>query len=65
MLEVFGRLNEHLGANGIDLTKDTATFGLPLTVDPKTERFTGPDAAPANALLRREYRKPFVVPQIA
>jgi len=65
MLEVFGRLNEHLGANGIDLAKDTATFGLPLTVDPKTERFTGPDSAPANALLRREYRKPFVVPQIA
>ncbi|HWA08670.1 MAG TPA: Gfo/Idh/MocA family oxidoreductase [Opitutaceae bacterium] len=65
MLEMFGRLNDHLGANGIDLTQSTATFGLPLTVDPKTERFTGSDAGPANALLRREYRAGYVVPEIA
>lgn len=65
LVEVFGRLADHLAANGIDLTKTPATFGLPLTVDPKTERFSGPDSAPANALLRREYRPPFVVPQLA
>ena len=36
-----------------------------LTVDAKAERFTGPDAAAANALLTRADRAPFVVPQLA
>jgi hypothetical protein len=65
MLETFGRLSDHLAANNIDLAKTPVTFGLPLTVDPISERFVGADVATANALLRRpEYRKPFVVPEI-
>lgn len=63
--EAFGRMAEHLAANGIDLDKTNATLGLPLTLDTSNERFTGEDAAKANALLTREYRKPFVVPQLA
>lgn len=65
MLETFGRLSEHLAANNIDLTKTPVTYGMPLTVDPVSERFVGSDVATANALLRRpEYRKPFVVPEV-
>jgi hypothetical protein len=30
-------------------------------LDAETERFTGPLAAEANALLSRKYRKPFVI----
>lgn len=35
-------------------------MGAFLTMDSKTERFTGNDKA--NQLLTRDYRKPFVVP---
>ena len=38
---------------------------MPLAVDPKAERFTGAGADAANAMLRREYRAPFVVPELA
>ena len=33
--------------------------------EPKAERFTGSNAAAANAMLKRDYRAPFTVPQIA
>jgi len=36
-------------------------LGSQLTLDPKAEKFIGNDDA--NALLTREYRKPFVVPR--
>ncbi len=65
LAEPFGRFAEHLAANGVDLDKTPATFGLPLTFDPPTERFTGENAAAANPYLSRDYRKPFVVPQVA
>ena len=51
---------EHLQVNEVDLAKEKATLGLMLTMDPQTERFTNSD--PANALLTRNYRAPFVVP---
>jgi hypothetical protein len=54
-------VTEHLAANGLDLVKTPLTLGAALAMDPKTERFTNSDAA--NALLTREYRKPFVVPE--
>jgi len=60
--ETFGRFKEHLAANGVDLTKTKATLGVWLKMDPKTERFIGNEKA--NALLTRDYRKPFVVPEI-
>ncbi len=58
--EALGRMEEHLGANNVDLHKTPATLGAILTMDPKAERFTG--NSEANRLLTREYRKPFVVP---
>jgi predicted dehydrogenase len=57
--ESFGRMLEHLKLNEVDLEKTQATLGPVLTMDPKTERFKGNDKA--NALLKREYRKPYVI----
>jgi predicted dehydrogenase len=62
--EANGRMIEHLRANNVDLGKTPLTAGMPLLVDAKSERFTGPDAARANAMLTREYRAPFVVPKV-
>ena len=65
LAEAYGRMKEHLATNNVDLGKTPATLGLPLQVDAKAERFTGANAAPANARLKRDYRAGFVVPQLA
>jgi hypothetical protein len=65
LAEAHGRMIEHLGANNVDLSRTPATLGLPLAIDSQTERFTGTNAAAANAMLKREYRKSFTVPQVA
>ena len=59
-LESLGRMEEHLTANGVDLRKTKLTLGMPLKMDGKKERFI--DNKGANALLTRDYRPPFVVP---
>jgi predicted dehydrogenase len=59
LAEMLGRMEEHLAANKVDLTKSPATLGAVLNMDPKTERF---DNKQANQMLTREYRRPFVVP---
>ena len=73
LAEVFGRMEEHLAGNKVDISFERALFqnktsdsmplslGAVLTMDPKTERFTG--NRKANQLLTRDYRKPFVVPE--
>jgi len=58
--ETLARMEEHLAANGVDLKQTQLTIGPKLKLDPKTERFV--DHAPANELLTRPYRAPFVVP---
>jgi predicted dehydrogenase len=63
--EVWGRFVEHTKANNVDLEKATTVLGPVLTFDTKTETWTGPEAAKANALMKREYRAPYVLPQIA
>jgi len=60
-VETFGRMGEHLAANGVDLKKTQATLGMFLKMDPKKETFT--NNKEASALLTREYRKPFIVPE--
>jgi predicted dehydrogenase len=60
-----GRMIEHLHANKVDLSATPLTRGVPLLVDAKAERFTGPDAARANAMLKDKYRAPFVVPSLS
>ena len=61
MAECFGRMQEHLAANGVELTKTPERLGAFLEMDPKTERFRGDRQA--NELLTREYRQPFAVPE--
>jgi predicted dehydrogenase len=63
--EANGRMLEHLRANEVDLGRTPLIAGVPLLVDAKRERFTGPHAERANEMLVREYRAPFVVPSFA
>jgi hypothetical protein len=62
--EAYGRMAEHLRANNVDVSSTPLTLGMPLLVDAKGERFTGPDAAAANAHLTRQYRAPFTIPTV-
>lgn len=55
------RMQQHLEANGLDLKQAKVTLGEVLKMNPRSERFIGNSAA--NALLTREYRKPFAVPE--
>ena len=64
LAEPFGRFIQHLAANEVDLKKTPATFGAPLTFAAATEKFTGENSGAANKLRRREYRAPWIVPQL-
>jgi predicted dehydrogenase len=59
-VDTIDRTREHLKANGVDLGKPQLGLGPWLDCDPKKEEFVG--NAAANAMLTRDYRKPFVVP---
>ncbi len=61
LAEAAGRMEQHLGANNVDLQKTPATLGAVLRMDARSERFPGNNMA--NLLLSREYRPPFVVPK--
>jgi predicted dehydrogenase len=63
LAEAFGRMGEHLAANNVNINTDKVTLGVPLKMDPKTERFLENDKA--NELLTRPYRAGFVVPEKA
>jgi hypothetical protein len=65
LVEAYGRMVEHLKANNVDLNTTPLTLGIPLIVDAKNERMTGPGSDKANKLLTRDYRAPFTVPSIA
>lgn len=54
------RTLDHLTANGVDLAKTPLSMGVDLTFDPDKEVFIDNDEA--NAMLTREYRGEFVVP---
>ncbi|HLY75535.1 MAG TPA: Gfo/Idh/MocA family oxidoreductase [Planctomycetota bacterium] len=60
--EAHDRLVAHLKDNGVDVDKVQFQVGKPIALDPKTERCADDEAA--NRLLTREYRRPYVVPQI-
>jgi len=61
-IDSYARMADHLTKNQIDFAK-TVTLGPWLELDPKKEQFTSNKAA--NKLLTREYRKPFVVPDLS
>lgn len=61
--ETFTKMVDHLRENGVDLDQTKLTLGPKLAIDAKNEKFV--NNASADALLGREYRKPFVVPNEA
>ena len=63
VLATLDRTLEHLRENEVDLAKTPLTLGAALQLDPAREAFLGNPNA--NALLTREYRKPFAVPSEA
>jgi hypothetical protein len=63
--DAFERCREYLRENEVNLDTTPVVLGSWVTFDPKKERFIKALADQANALSRRECRRPFVVPQIA
>jgi predicted dehydrogenase len=61
--EQFDGMVAHLTANGVDPSAPTLTLGDVVRLDPKTDICIGPNAEAANALARRTYRAPFVLPE--
>lgn len=61
--ESVDRLLEHLRANEIDIDSASVTLGPMLEFDAEREQFKS--SAAADKLLRREDRRPFVVPEIS
>ncbi len=62
--ETYDRLLEHLTKNNIDVAATKVTLGPLLTIDPKTEQYTGEFAAEANKLNMETYRKEFCIPAV-
>ena len=61
--DAYNRMVEHLvDKNEVDLKATPLTLGPVLTMDTKSETF--PNHKAANKLTTREYREPFVVPEI-
>jgi predicted dehydrogenase len=63
VVQTFMNLQENLTGVGVKLEDTSYQLGRVLTLDPKREQFIGDGAGTANALLTRDYRKPFVVPE--
>lgn len=64
--ERFGSMADHLGRNGVDLAQEDIVLGPMLKFNPQTEWAEGNGEldAPANRLATREYRAPYVVPEV-
>ncbi len=65
--QVWGQLIEDMEGqlSPFGLDGESLSFGPELHYDEKTERFRGDGAENANRFLRRDYRSPFSVPEIA
>ncbi|QDT07528.1 4-carboxy-2-hydroxymuconate-6-semialdehyde dehydrogenase [Rubripirellula lacrimiformis] len=61
---LIGEMTEHLSAYDMDFSNDQIRVSPMLTLDEKTEQFTGDNAQAANELLRRQYREGFEVPEL-
>lgn len=59
--ESYDRMVGFLGNNDVPVASATVSLGPTLLFDPRSERFL--DSSAANDLMKREYRKPFVLPE--
>ena len=57
-------MRQHAGAYGMKLEQKPFLLSKSFEVDPAKEVFVGANADQANVYLKREYRAPYVVPQI-
>lgn len=57
-------MEQHLGAYSLKLSEPGMLLSPVLELDPEKEVFVGEHATVANKFLKREYRAPFVVPEI-
>ena len=64
LYQVFIDMRAHLSKHGVDLEKEQIIIGRELTMDSKSERFTGENSGMANLFLKDSSREPFIVPQI-
>jgi predicted dehydrogenase len=64
-VDSFGRVQEHLVANGVDFSKSKVVVGPWLEMDAVSERFVGDSeiVRRANELARGHHRKPFEIPE--
>ncbi|TWU36222.1 Gfo/Idh/MocA family protein [Novipirellula artificiosorum] len=61
---LLGEMRAHLAANDIKMVDGEIKLSPMLELDPETERFVGEHAEAGNALLKRQYRSGYEVPQI-
>ena len=62
VVDSFQTIKDNLNAVDVDLTETDFQVGPVLEFDAENERFVDNDAA--NTLLSRDYREPFVVPNV-
>ncbi len=68
-IPLWGSLHEemetHMAAHGVDMSGGQVRLSGMLEFDPAKGHFTGNGAEQANSFIKREYRAPYVVPEIA
>ena len=58
-------MKQHLSSHGLGLDDKAIKLSPMLHLDVESEQFVGDHAEQANQLLKREYRAPFVVPEVS
>ncbi|MEZ6129891.1 MAG: Gfo/Idh/MocA family oxidoreductase [Planctomycetaceae bacterium] len=61
---IVNEMEQHLSAHSVKLESDKVLLSPMLTVDVQNEVFEGENAAAANVFIKREYRAPYIVPEI-
>jgi len=62
--QLVAEMDTHVTAHGVKLESDQIRLSPMLTLDVKTEAFVGEHANVANPFLKRQYRAPYIVPEI-
>jgi hypothetical protein len=62
--DLLDEMKQHLAAHSIDMASMDIKLSPMLEFNPEAGKFTGNHAEQANSFLKREYRAPYVVPQI-
>lgn len=63
--ELHEEMQAHMAAHGVDPTAGQVKLSGMMDFDPEAGEFIGAGAAQANSYLKRQYRAPYIVPEIA